>query len=159
MLPPGPAEGVTVHVRILAEQFAVGPPFAPVQLHVHGPLPLTVVGVPELQRLVAGAIVNVPPFADPQTPFTIAAKFAVIFLAESIVMLWFCAPPSLQELKTYPLFAVALRDTLAPLSYQQPAEQLGFVLPLPTGFTEVVNLYWVVKLAVYVVEEAGAVIV
>ena len=50
---------------MFAEQFAAVPPFNPVQLHVHGPLPLTVVGVPALQRFVEGADVNVPPFDDP----------------------------------------------------------------------------------------------
>ncbi len=70
MLPPVPAEGVTVSVWILAEQLAVVPPFDPVQLHVHGPVPLTAVAVPALQRFVVGAEVNVPPFEVPHTPFT-----------------------------------------------------------------------------------------
>ena len=41
ILPPVPTDGVIVYVWIFAEQFAVVPPFSPVQLHVHGPLPLT----------------------------------------------------------------------------------------------------------------------
>ncbi len=69
-----PAVAVTVHAWILAEQLAVEPPFDPVQLHVHGPVPLTAVAVPVLQRLVAGAEVNVPPFEEPQEPFTAVAE-------------------------------------------------------------------------------------
>ena len=61
-------------LMIFAEQLAVEPPFDPEQLHVHGPLPLTVVAVPALQRLVAGAEVNVPPFDEPHAP---AIGFAV----------------------------------------------------------------------------------
>ena len=53
---------------MLAEQLAVEPPLEPVQPHVQGPLPLTVVAVPELQRLVVGAEVNVPPLDEPHTP-------------------------------------------------------------------------------------------
>ena len=49
---------------------AVVPPFDPVQFHDHGPLPLTAVDVPPLQRLVLGSDVNVPPLDDPQIPFT-----------------------------------------------------------------------------------------
>jgi hypothetical protein len=70
MLPLGPAEGVTVHVLMLAEQDAVVPPFAPVHNHVHGPVPVTVDAVPAEHRFVAGAEVNVPPLEDPHTPFT-----------------------------------------------------------------------------------------
>ncbi len=73
MLPPVPAEGVTVSVWILAEQLDVVPPFDPVQLHVQGPVPLTAVAVPALQRLVVGAEVNVPPLDVPHTPSTGAA--------------------------------------------------------------------------------------
>jgi hypothetical protein len=69
IVPPDPAEGVTVQVLILAEQLAVAPPFDPVQLHDHGPLPLTKVDDPALQRLAVGADVNVPPFDAPQVPF------------------------------------------------------------------------------------------
>ena len=70
MVPLLPAEGVTVQVWIFAEQFATEPPFAPVQVQVHGlPLPVTVLAAPALQRLVAGAVVNVPPLAVPHTPF------------------------------------------------------------------------------------------
>ncbi len=55
---------------MFAEQLAVVPPLDPVQLHVHGPVPLTVVAVPALQRLVVGAVVKVPPLDEPHTPFT-----------------------------------------------------------------------------------------
>lgn len=70
MVPPDPAEGVTVQVLIFAEQLAVVPPYDPVQFHDQGPLPVTDVDEPALQRLVAGADVNVPLFDVPQTPLT-----------------------------------------------------------------------------------------
>ena len=54
-----PAEGLTVQVGMFAEQFAVVPPFAPEQLQVHGPVPVTELAVPCVQRLVAGAAVKV----------------------------------------------------------------------------------------------------
>jgi len=57
--PPNPAEGVTVHCCMVAEQLAVVPPFDPAQLHVHGPLPFTALAVPVLHKLVAGADVRV----------------------------------------------------------------------------------------------------
>ncbi len=55
---------------MFAEQLAVVPPLDPVQLHVQGPVPLTAVAVPALQRLVVGAVVKVPPLDEPHTPFT-----------------------------------------------------------------------------------------
>ena len=77
MLPPVPAEEVIISVWIYAEQLAVVPPFAPLQLHVHGPVPLTAVAVPELQRFVLGAVVKVCKFELPQVPLTaLAVKLA-----------------------------------------------------------------------------------
>ena len=70
MVPPVPAEGVTVQVWRLAEQLAVVPPFNPMQLHNQGPLPLTDVSAPELHRFTVGVVVKVPPFEVPQAPFT-----------------------------------------------------------------------------------------
>jgi hypothetical protein len=70
MLPPAPTDGVIVYVWIFAEQLAAVPPFSPVQFHVHGPLPLTSVWFPALQRLEVGAKVSVRPLDVPQTPST-----------------------------------------------------------------------------------------
>ena len=53
-----------------AEHWALLPPLLPVQLHDHGPEPLTKEAVPALQRLVAGALLTVVPFAEPQAPLT-----------------------------------------------------------------------------------------
>jgi hypothetical protein len=53
-----------------ALQLALPPPLLPSQAHVHGPVPLTVVTVPAVQRLVVGAVVTATPFAEPQTPLT-----------------------------------------------------------------------------------------
>jgi hypothetical protein len=51
-----------------AEQLAVVPPPAGAQVHVHGPLPLTVEAVPTEQRLAVGALVKSFPFDEPQAP-------------------------------------------------------------------------------------------
>ena len=53
-----------------AVQAAVVPPLLPLQLQDHGPLPLTVVAVPALQRFVDGALVTVTPLAAPHVPLT-----------------------------------------------------------------------------------------
>ena len=66
-----------VEAVVLAEQLAVAPPFDPVQLHDQGPLPLTVLADPELHRPVVGAVVKIPLFADPHTPFTAVVPDAV----------------------------------------------------------------------------------
>ncbi len=44
------------------------PPFTPEQLHVHGPLPLTALEIPPLQRPLRGVVKVGTPFAEPQTP-------------------------------------------------------------------------------------------
>ena len=59
----------------------------PVQLHVHGPLPLTAVAVPELQRLAEGTDVNVPPFDEPHTPLLgVAVAIFTVKLAAAEVL-------------------------------------------------------------------------
>ena len=55
---------------LLAEQLAGDPPFDPLQVHDHGPVPDTPLAVPAVQRLVVGAAVNICPFDEPQTPLT-----------------------------------------------------------------------------------------
>jgi hypothetical protein len=42
----------------LAEQLAVVPPFEPTQLHVQGPVPLSVEAVPVVQRPEVGALLK-----------------------------------------------------------------------------------------------------
>jgi len=51
-----------------AEQIAVTPPLAPEQLQDHGPEPETVDAVPVPQRLAAGLVLTVAPFAEPHVP-------------------------------------------------------------------------------------------
>ncbi|TAL04119.1 MAG: hypothetical protein EPO08_02400 [Rhodospirillaceae bacterium] len=52
-----------------AEQEAFVPPSAPMQLHVHGPVPITPEAVPEIQSpATAGARARVVPAAEPHTP-------------------------------------------------------------------------------------------
>jgi hypothetical protein len=63
----------------------------------------------------------------------------------------------LHPLNVNPAFAVALNVALCPLSYQFVPE--GLITPAATGFTAVVKLYWVQKLAVYVGVAGEAVIV
>ena len=54
-------------VGVLQDAFV--PPFVdPLQAQVHGPVPLSVVGVPAVQRPVVGGVVTATPFAGPQTP-------------------------------------------------------------------------------------------
>ncbi len=71
VLPPL-AEPHTPSTRTGAEQPAVVPPNAPVQLQLHGPVPVTDVAVPAEHRFVLGADVTPTPLADPQDPFTVA---------------------------------------------------------------------------------------
>jgi hypothetical protein len=42
----------------------------PAQDQDHGPVPVTVEAVPDVQRLVVGAIETATPLAEPQAPFT-----------------------------------------------------------------------------------------
>jgi len=53
-----------------AEHAAVPPPPEPLQVQVHGPLPLTAEAVPLVQRLDAGALLTATRLALPQAPFT-----------------------------------------------------------------------------------------
>jgi hypothetical protein len=53
-----------------AEHIAVVPPFVPVQLHVYGPVPVTVVAVPALHKPEVGADAVATPLALPHCPFT-----------------------------------------------------------------------------------------
>jgi hypothetical protein len=46
------------------------PPLPPSQIHVHGPMPDTADAVPDVHRLLAGAVVTVVPLADPHAPLT-----------------------------------------------------------------------------------------
>ena len=101
--PHAPLTAVTTSACLLAVQLAVVPPFAPAQLHVHGPLPLTDDAVPELHRLAAGAAVNAWPSDEPQAPF-IAAAFA----AEQLAVVPSFAPAQLHVHGPLPLTAEAV---------------------------------------------------
>jgi hypothetical protein len=61
----------TIGVVLLALQFGLTPPYSPLHVQFHGPVPATAVGVPELQRLVVGTVATVVPLALPQDPFTL----------------------------------------------------------------------------------------
>ena len=50
---------LTGGLAMFAEQLAVEPPFDPAQLQVQGPLPVTVLALPAVQRLLVGAAVRV----------------------------------------------------------------------------------------------------
>ena len=65
---------------MFAEQFAFVPPFDPAQVQVHGPVPLTALALPAVQRLLVGAVVKVPPLDEPHWPLTgVVAMFAEQF--------------------------------------------------------------------------------
>jgi hypothetical protein len=49
---------------------AVAPPLLPAQLQSQGPLPVTDEAVPVVQRLMAGLLLKLSPFDEPQAPFT-----------------------------------------------------------------------------------------
>jgi len=70
IVPFVPADADAVHVCRFAVQFAVLPPFNPLQLQVHGPLPPTALSVPAAQRLLVGFTVKVCPLDVPHAPFT-----------------------------------------------------------------------------------------
>jgi hypothetical protein len=53
-----------------AEHDAFEPPPDPLQFHVHGPEPLTAVGVPTEHKFDDGALDTATPFADPQAPLS-----------------------------------------------------------------------------------------
>jgi hypothetical protein len=63
-----------------AEQLAVEPPFDPVQLHDHGPEPVTDEAVPVLHKPVVGVLVRSAPFDAPHAPFVLrsAEQLAVV---------------------------------------------------------------------------------
>ena len=54
-----------------APQESVVPVFAPLQVQLHGPVPLTADGVPALQRFVVGAELRLVPLVLPHAPLTI----------------------------------------------------------------------------------------
>lgn len=86
LLPQVPLTGAGVK---LAEHVAVAPPLVPVHVQFHGPVPVIVVAVPVLQKLIVGAVVNVPLSLEPQAPFTaIRLKVAeIVWLAVTLVIL------------------------------------------------------------------------
>ena len=89
---------------IFAEQLAVVPPFDPAQVQFQGPVPLSELAVPALQRLVAGAEGNVPPLAEPHVPLTGAA----VILAEQLAVVPPFAPWQLQVHGPEPATALAV---------------------------------------------------
>ena len=64
----------------LAEQFALDPPLDPVQVQLHGPLPVSAEAVPALQKFELGAVVKLCPFDEPHAPLTsrLAEQFALV---------------------------------------------------------------------------------
>ena len=98
IVPPAPAVAVTVYFWISAVQLAVVPPFVPEQLQVHGPVPLTDVAFPALQRFVVGIVVTVNPFDVPHAPLTgfgvnVAAIVQIPVIGPVVYVLPFKVPP------------------------------------------------------------------
>ena len=54
---------------LLAAHDAVVPPLLPEHVQIHGPVPVTVAGIPTLQSKFVGMVGNVLTFAEPHTPF------------------------------------------------------------------------------------------
>jgi hypothetical protein len=112
-------KGVVVKVWMYAEQPIVEPPFDPEQLHVHGPLPVTIGCVlVKVQRLVVGVDVNIPPFDDPQVPFTgPVVNVADTLFAEVMDTLQLPVPlhEPPQPPKLHPESGVAVKATDVPL--------------------------------------------
>jgi hypothetical protein len=105
----------------VSEQVAVLPPLLPVQLHDHGPLPLTAEAVPAVQRLAVGAVLSLPPFEEPHAPFTGCAEATSV--AEQVAVLPPLLPAQLHDHGPLPLTVDAV-----------PAVQrfaVGAVLSLP----------------------------
>lgn len=90
-----------------AEQVASPPPYDPVQSQFHGPLPVTEVGVPALQRLVVGVEVNDPPFDDPHTPVTGSVVVILYFIT--------CKPLARDVQMTYAVPVPLSKDMLTSL--------------------------------------------
>lgn len=84
-----------------AEHEEVVPPLLPSQLQLQGPVPLTAVAVPVLQKLVAGAVLTVVPLALPQLPLT---STGAVHVPESLPPL---VPSQTQVHGPVPLTAVA----------------------------------------------------
>jgi hypothetical protein len=131
-----------------AEQLAFVPPLVPLQLQLQGPLPVTVVAVPDEQRSVAGATPRKAPLLLPQTPSTgLGEKAAITFFAPSMATVQAPVPlhAPLQPVKAEPASGVAVRVTAVPEAYDAeqvgpqsiPAEELVTVpVPVPDLTTE-----------------------
>ena len=126
-----PLEPVVPVEASLSEHEAVAPPLPPAQVHDQGPLPLTFVAVPALQRLAVGAALTVPPFALPHAPF-------VSSRAEQVAVAPPPEPAQVQVQGPLPLtatgvpalqrFAVGLLVRSA--AFEEPQTPLTLVLPL-----------------------------
>jgi hypothetical protein len=109
----------------VSEQVAVLPPLLPVQLHDHGPLPLTAEAVPAVQRFAVGLALTVAPFEEPQAPLTAVEAS----LSEHVAVLPPSLPAQLHDHGPLPLtvdaapavqrFAVGLALTVAPFEEPQ----------------------------------------
>ena len=60
------------------------PPFEPVQVHVHGPVPVTDVAEPAEQRLLVGAAPKLFSLAEPQIPLTAGPVIVAVQVALEI---------------------------------------------------------------------------
>ena len=67
---------VPLHERLLLHD-ALLPPLLPTHVHEYGPEPLTEVAEPLEHRLLVGALVLLPPFAEPHEPYTAVTQLPV----------------------------------------------------------------------------------
>jgi len=95
------------------------PPFVPVQVQLHGPVPETADGAPALQRLLVGAFANWPVLAAPQTPLATRAD------AEQLAV----EPPVLPS-QVHDHGPVPDTDDAVPLVHKLPVGALAKAPPL-----------------------------
>ena len=112
----------TVYVWILAEQLAFVPPFSPLHIQVHGPLPVTVEGVPALQRFAMGVVVKVPPLLPPHAPLTgVNVNVADTLVPVDMVTRQVLPAPEHapdQPVKDDPVSGIAVSVTIVPVGYE-----------------------------------------
>jgi hypothetical protein len=141
-----------------AEQEAVVPPLVPEQPQLQGPVPVTEVALPLVQRLLLGALLTATPLAEPQTPLT---GVGVLFALQLAVVPVF-APVQLQLQGPEPVTEVAvplvqrlvvgavltevpLAVPHAPLTIRLAAPELSVVPPLVPAHPQVQPVPVVVK--------------
>ena len=109
---------VVTPIVVRAVHVALVPPLLPLQVQLHGPLPLTVAGVPLLHRYVEGATVKIAPLEGPQTPLMVETCVAGVTRLEAAEA----------ELVPTELVAVTVKVYAVPLV--RPVMVIGLAVPI-----------------------------